>query len=260
MSGVDRSGAQDRRHAEVARALREEIVEHYRARGENLDTPAGRRTLDTNSTLAAQRGELLLRLLARRGGPTDLGALRVVDLGCGFGALTLYLATLGAEVLGVDPNAERQQVAARVASRLRLPASFSRGWLEDLVLDDEQFDLAVLNNSLCYIVGRGERKRALDHTLRVLRPGGWMVMRNPARMAPLDPFTGLPLAHQIPPRAAARLLRRRSTPRSNVRLRTGRGASRELKRAGFVSVRVERTEQRRLLPPRYQHHTARRGA
>jgi len=48
------------------------------------------------------------------------------------------------------------------------------------VLADEQFALAVLNNSLCYIVARRERVRALRHTLRVLVPGGWVVMRNPA--------------------------------------------------------------------------------
>ena len=59
---------------------------------------------------------------------------------------------------------------------------------------------------------RSERMRALRHTLRVLVPGGWLVTRNPSRMAPLDPFTGLPLVHQVPPALAARLLRRRTPP------------------------------------------------
>ena len=247
-----------RRYAEVSRALRDEIIEHYRDRGEKLDTPSGRRTLDTNTTLAAQRGELLLRLLARQGGPTSVHGLRIVDLGCGFGSLTLYLATAGAAVLGIDPNADRHAVAARVAQRLRLQATFRRGWLEDLVLPDSQFDIAILNNSLCYVVARRERRRALHHTLRVLRPGGWLVMRNPARMAPLDPFTRLPLVHQIPPGMSAVLLRRRTPPRSVVRLHTSAAASRELRRAGFTSVRVQRIDQHWWLPPRYQHHTARR--
>jgi len=250
----------DRRFAEVSRVLRDEIIEHYRDRGEKLDTPAGRRTLDTNTTLAAQRGALLLALLAARGGPTDLHGLNVIDLGCGFGAISLYLATAGAEVLGIDPKAERHAVGARAAARLRLPATFRRGWLEDLVVDDERFDIAVLNNSLCYIVPRSERMRALRHTLRVLVPGGWLVTRNPSRMAPLDPFTGLPLVHQVPPALAARLLQRRTPPRSAVRLHTGGGASRELRRAGFTAVRRQRIDETRWLPPRYQHHTARRPA
>ena len=248
----------ERRFAEVARALRDEIIEHYRDRGERLDTPAGRRTLDTNTTLAAQRGELLMALLAQRGGPTDLRGLSVIDLGCGFGALSLYLATAGAEVLAIDPKDERQAVGARVAARLRLPATFRRGWLEDLVVAGEQFDLAVLNNSLCYIVARRERRRALDHTLRVLVPGGWLVMRNPARMAPLDPFTGLPFVHQIPPQIAARLLRRRRPSRSGVRLLTAGAASRELGRAGFTSVRRQRLDQK-WWQPRVTNTTPRAG-
>ena len=162
-------------------------------------------------------------------------------------------------VVGIDPNVERQQVAARVAVRLRLTATFRRAWLEDLVLDDERFDIAILNNSLCYIVARRERRRALGHTLRVLAPGGTLVMRNPAWMAPLDPFTGLPLVHQVPPTVSAWLLARRRPPRSTVRLQTAGGASRELRRAGFVAVHCQRIDQEWWLPPRYQHHTARRG-
>ena len=54
--------------APVCRGLRDEIIEHYRARGEAIDDEAGLRTLDTNSTLVPQRAELLIELLARRGG------------------------------------------------------------------------------------------------------------------------------------------------------------------------------------------------
>src|SRR5262249_8618256 len=151
---------EDAQFAPVVRALRDEIIEHYRDRGERLDTPAGLRTLDTNSTLAARRGALLLQVLADRGGATDLAGLRVADPGCGFGALSLYFASKGAEVIGVDPNAERSQVASRIAEYLSLSATFTRGWMDDLVLPDASFDLAVLNNSLCYVVGRGDRARA----------------------------------------------------------------------------------------------------
>jgi SAM-dependent methyltransferase len=248
----------DRQYAQVSRALRDGIIEHYRALGENIDTPAGRRTLDTNTVLAAQRGALVLRLLARRGGPADVGGLSIADLGCGFGSLSLYLALAGADVTGVDPNIERATVSAAVAGRLGLPASFQRGWIEDLALEDAAFDLVVLNNSLCYVVDRTDRRAALAHTLRIMRPGAWAVLRNPARMAPLDPFTNLPLVHQLPPRLSRRLLRRRSPPRSNVRLLTGGGASRELRRAGFVGVRHEVIDQPWWHPPRYQHHTARK--
>ena len=53
--------------APLAHDLRDHIIEHYERSGKPLDTPAGRRTLDTNSVLAADRGRLLLRLLAEAG-------------------------------------------------------------------------------------------------------------------------------------------------------------------------------------------------
>jgi SAM-dependent methyltransferase len=249
--------AGDPEYALVVRALRDGIIEHYHERGERLDTDSGLRTLDTNSTLAADRAGVLLEMLARGGGPSDLTGLRVADLGCGFGALSLCFAVAGAEVVGVDPKSGRSAVAAAIADELSLPASFQRGWLQGLVLPDESFDIAVLNNSLCYIVPREDRRRALEHTFRILAPGGWAVLRNPSRMAPSDPFTGMPLIHQLPPGLARRLTRRMASPRSHVRLRTATSLSLELRRAGFRSVQSHRVE-KRWYPPRYQHHVARR--
>jgi SAM-dependent methyltransferase len=249
----------ERQYAQVARVLRDGIIEHYRARGEDLGTPAGLRTLDTNTTLAARRGDLLLRVLARRGGPADVRGLQIADLGCGFGSLSLYLALAGAQVTGVDPNMERAKVSEAAAERLGLPARFQRGWMEDLTLEDAKFDLVVLNNSLCYIVGRADRRAALKHILRIMRPGAWAVLRNPSRMSPLDPFTNLPLVHQLPRPLGALLVRRRARPRSNVRLLTAGAASRELRAAGFAGVHYQLIDQPWWRPPRYQHHTARKS-
>jgi ubiquinone/menaquinone biosynthesis C-methylase UbiE len=249
----------ERSFAPVCRALRDEIVEHYRARGERIDDEAGLRTLDTNSTLVPQRGRLLVELLAGRRGGDSLEGLVLGDLGCGFGAMSLYFAHLGARVVGVDPNAERFVVGARVAERLGLPASFRRGWAEELPLGDSSLDLVVFNNSLCYVTDRSDRRRALEHALRVCRPGGWLAMRNPSIAAPVDPFTGLPLVHQLPAPLAGALLRftARGRGRSRVRLMSAGAARRELRRAGFEQVRIERPPAERR-PIRYQHLTAHR--
>jgi SAM-dependent methyltransferase len=248
----------ERRFAVVARALRDAIIEHYHELGEPLDTASGRATLDTNSTLAPRRGAVILELLSRAGGPKALDGLRVADLGCGFGALSLYFATAGAEVVGIDPKAARLAVPAGIAADLGLAATFQRGWADDLVLDDETFDVAVANNSLCYLTSRGDRRRALRHAYRILVPGGWLAMRNPSRTAPVDPFTGLPLVHHLPPRAAGWVTRRRRPARSAVRLRTSPGMSWELWRAGFRSVRSPRIDEPGWRPARYHHHAGRR--
>ena len=245
--------------ASIARRLRDEIIEHFRDRGEAIDDAPGLRTLDTNSNLVPQRAELLLELVARRSGRNSLAGLDVADLGCGFGAMSLYFASAGARVVGVDPNRERFEVGVRLAREFDLDAGFEHGWLEALPLADASFDLVVLNNSFCYVTDRSDRRTALRHIHRTARPGGRLVMRNPSLATPLDPFTGLPLVHQMPAALAAPFLKltARGRTRSKVRLLSGPSAKHELQRAGFEEVRVERQARERR-PARYQHVTARR--
>jgi SAM-dependent methyltransferase len=249
----------ERAFAPACRALRDGIIEHYRDRGEAIDDAPGLRTLDTNSTLVPKRGRLLVELLRRRSSRESVEGLDVVDLGCGFGAIGLYLASLGANVTGIDPNGERLEVGAAVAADLGLPARFRRGWAEAAPLADAAFDLLVFNNAFCYVTEPSDRREALGHALRIARPGAWLAMRNPSASTPLDPFTGLPLVHQLPSPLAAPILRctARGRSRSRVRLMTAGAARRELARAGFEGARVERRLEERW-PGRYQHLTARR--
>lgn len=249
----------ERAFAPVCRALRDRIIEHYRDRGEAIDDGPGLRTLDTNSTLVPQRARLLIELARRRSGLESVEGLEVADLGCGFGAIGLYFASLGARVSGIDPNRERLEVGAAIAADLGLEASFRRGWVEAAPLPDTGFDLILLNNSFCYVTDRSDRREALRQALRIARPGASLVMRNPSLGSPLDPFTGLPLVHQLPAPLAVPALRltARGRSRSRVRLMTAGAARRELRQAGFGEVRAERDLGERR-PARYQHLTARR--
>ena len=221
--------------APMAAALRDQVIEHYERLGTRLDTVAGRRTLDTNSTLAADRGRLLLRLLAEAGGPPIAGR-RVLDLGAGFGALSVYFAHLGADVVAVDPQETRLQVGVAVARRYGLPLSAISAHAHALPLPDAAFHVAVANNALCYVVDRKLRHAALAELLRVLMPGGWLVMRNPNRITPLDPFTGVPLLALLPPALSRRAARGLRCHRSDVRLTSPYGAVLELRRAGFAQA------------------------
>jgi SAM-dependent methyltransferase len=222
--------------APLARGLRDEVIEHFERRGEPLDTPAALLTLDTNSVLAADRGRLLLRVLAARGcGP--IRGQRVLDMGAGFGSLALYFAHLGAETVAVDPNEERMRVALAVAEREGLTLRAVCAHAQSLPLTDESFDVIIANNSLCYIADRRERRDALSELHRVLRPDGWIVVRNPNRLHPRDPFTGLPLVGLMPPSLAKRTVGALHRHRSEVRLCSPWGAVRELRRAGFDGAR-----------------------
>lgn len=231
--------------APLAHDLRDHIIAYYEALGKRLDTPAGLLTLDTNSVLAAGRGRLLLRLLAEAGAGPVAGR-RVLDLGAGFGALALYYASLGAEVVAVDPNIHRMQVALTIATQRGLEVSALAAQAQSLPLPDASFDLVLANNSLCFVLDRGDYRHALKEIHRVLRPGGWTAMRNPNRLHPRDQFTGLPLLAMLSPDLAGRVTHALGRDRSEVRLSSPGSAVRQLRRAGFTHVRWRAQPGRRL--------------
>jgi SAM-dependent methyltransferase len=251
--------------APIAVTLRQELLEYYRISGERLPAASWHNTLETNSGFVERRTDPLLDLYFRFSGRRTLRGVRVADLGCGFGALALYFAAHGASVRGIDPNGARLQVGQRVAEQHGLDVSLAAGRMEDLAFDDGQFDLAIQNNSFCYIVDWGDRRRALGETRRILRPEGHLLARNPNRLTPFDQFTGLPGVNLLGPRAADRTSRLLGRPRSKVRLLTTGSARRELRRAGFVDVHAVASPSSRWPSAvgwlaRYQHLMARRPA
>lgn len=223
----------------VLRAMRTRILEHFAEEGTDMDTTEGRSTLDTNSTLAPRRADLLVHTFLARSGHRSIEGITVADLGCGFGSLAVVLAARGARVVAIDPNIARARVGEAVARDFGLDARFFPGTLQETNLEPSSVELAIVNNALCYIVGRAERRQAMRGVFDVLVPGGWVVLRNPSRAALRDPFTGLPLIHQVPPAVARRVLRVARRHRSDVRLTTPRGAQRELRRARFADVRYD---------------------
>ncbi len=247
----------------IAESLRSSVLEFYAERGESLDGPAGVNTLETNSGFVERRATPLLETLRQVTARDSIEGLRLIDMGCGFGALSVFFAGRGARVTGIDPIASRLEVGRAVAAEHDLPVEFSEGRMEALEFADESFDIAVQNNSLCYIVDRENRRSALAETARVLRPGGILIVRNPNRWHPRDQFTGLPLIQLLPAQAATRLAGRLGRPRSEVRLVSPLEATRELRRAGFAEVTLAASPASRwpsFMKPvaRYQHVIARR--
>ena len=247
----------------IADSLRRRVIEYYAESGESLDGPAGVNTLETNSGFVERRGNPLLEIVRQGTGRESIDGLRLLDLGCGFGALSAFFAAQGAAVTGVDPIDSRLRVGRSVAAEYGLTAEFRPGRMEKLDLEDEAFDLVVQNNSLCYIVRRDDRRAALAESRRVLRPGGFLVIRNPNRWNPRDPFTGLPMIQLLPPDQAARMTGLLGRPRSEVRLASPLEARRELRRVGFIDVTHVPSPASRWPPfmkpfARYQHLIARR--
>lgn len=114
------------------------------------------------------------------------GDERILDLGCGRGAVLLMAAqhlTTGRAV-GVDlwrsvdqsgNSAEatrRNAVAEGVADRVELHTAD----MTALPFEDDSFDLIVSNFAIHNISGRAGRQKAIDEAVRVLRPGGRLMI------------------------------------------------------------------------------------
>jgi 2-polyprenyl-3-methyl-5-hydroxy-6-metoxy-1,4-benzoquinol methylase len=223
----------------VERSLERAVTDHLRGSGEDTAARATRTTIATNSTLVERRGRPLVQLVRTALGKSELTGVRLLDLGCGYGALSLLFATEGASVLGIDAEPERLEVGQRIALAHGLDVRLRAARMESPQLAHAEFDAALINNSFCYVIARDARQRVLEETYRALLPGGVIVLRDPNRLRPRDQFTGRWLIGLLPTRVAdvaARGLRR---PRSTVRLRSPWIARRELARAGFLQARIE---------------------
>lgn len=103
-----------------------------------------------------------------------LAGKRLLDIGCGAGALARSLSALGADVVGVDPNAEALTLARRA-----VPAgTFHRAGAESLPFGDNSFEGAIFLNSLHH-VPEPLMRRALEEAARVVEPEGPIVVVEP---------------------------------------------------------------------------------
>lgn len=95
----------------------------------------------------------------------------ILDSGCGTGELSLYFASRGHKVTGIDFLEEPIRRAKRKASERGIPASFFV--MDALALKElpEQFD-CVVDSGLFHVFNDDDRKRYVEGLASVLKPGG----------------------------------------------------------------------------------------
>ena len=116
---------------------------------------------DAKHAFAYEKAKGLVELLAPRAGE------RILDLGCGTGALTAEIAGSGAELLGVDRSEEMISQARRKFPALQFEALDAR----ELRFDAE-FD-AVFSNAVLHWIP--EAQQVIAGVARALKPGGRFV-------------------------------------------------------------------------------------
>ena len=113
-----------------------------------------------HARFVAELGMPVVELLAPRPGE------RILDLGCGDGALTARLAELGCEVIGVDPDPDRVRAPRARGVDARLADGAGRSFAPE-------FDAGFSNAALHWM--KSDPDAVVAGVARSLRPGGRFV-------------------------------------------------------------------------------------
>jgi ArsR family transcriptional regulator len=154
------SAATDR----AVRADESRTQEVLRLRKENFETHGDSRQLVPGRSWAAWS-----RALGHLLPPLD-----VADIGCGEGYLTLEAAQWARTVVGIDRSTDVLARAKALAARRRVTnVEWKKGDLAKLPLKEASVDVALLSQALHHAT---EPERAITEAVRVLRPGGRLLL------------------------------------------------------------------------------------
>jgi len=109
----------------------------------------------------------------------DATGRRVLDLGCGSGEELIPLIRRGANVIGIDVSpdliaiAERRLCEGRLEAELRVASAYATE------LPDSSVDVIFCMSLIHHL----ELSRSKDEMLRILRPGGFIVLKEPIRFS-----------------------------------------------------------------------------
>lgn len=102
----------------------------------------------------------------------------VLDIGCGTGALTVRAVQRGAQVVGIDVNAQMLEIARQRVDALHSEADVKLREMGVVELDGEAAECYdVVMSGLCFSeLTVDERTFALHQAYRVLKPGGLLLL------------------------------------------------------------------------------------
>jgi ubiquinone/menaquinone biosynthesis C-methylase UbiE len=135
-----------------------------------------RRFAEVDGRLGAQRGE------------------RVLDVGSAWGFNVMALDRLGLRAVGVDLVPDQFPVGRRIAAHNGVAFDVAGADASALPFPDRCFDRITMVETFEHIFDE-DRPRALAECLRVLRPGGTMVLSTPNHASAVERFKRVAVRH-----------------------------------------------------------------
>jgi ubiquinone/menaquinone biosynthesis C-methylase UbiE len=104
--------------------------------------------------------------------------IRVLDLGCGNGRNSVYLAGQGLQVVGIDFSHKMLEIAVEKTARIDLNnrPNFVQADIMELPFRSSTFDAAIFIAALHHIPNEIYRLAALDELYRCIKPGGTVLI------------------------------------------------------------------------------------
>lgn len=119
------------------------------------------------STVDHLEKELMAKVAVLKAGEKTL------DMGCGTGIYTIWLAKKGLDVTGIDLSPEMLAKAREKAERDNIRIEWLQGDIRQLPFSDGTFDLIVCNIVLEFV---DEPGKVISEALRVLKEGGRLII------------------------------------------------------------------------------------
>ena len=128
--------------------------------------------------------------------PADMTGMEAIELGCGTGYVSAWMARRGARVVGIDNSARQLETARRLAAEHGVELELIHGNAETVPYPDESFDFAVSEYGAALWA---DPALWLPEAWRLLRPeGGLAFLTNHPLVPVCSPLDGsLPITERL---------------------------------------------------------------